>query len=109
MMKLRAGAQSVTEADPARSADTLRGIAYGLRASQALLVAARLNVADHLAQGPLTAPELADVTGANAAALERVMRALCALGVFAESRPGHFSLNAAGKLLRSDMPDSFRS
>jgi O-methyltransferase domain/Dimerisation domain len=109
MMKLHGGSQSVTEADPARAADTLRAIAYGLRASQALLVAAQLNVADHLVQGPLTAPELAHVTGANAAALERVMRALCALGVFAESRSGHFSLNAAGQLLRSDMPGSFRS
>jgi hypothetical protein len=109
MMELHGGSQSATEADPARAADKLRAIAYGLRASQALLVAAQLNVADHLAQGPLTAPELAHVTGANAAALERVMRALCALGVFAESRSGHFSLNAAGQLLRSDMPGSFRS
>jgi hypothetical protein len=96
MMQLHGGSQSATEADPDRAADTLRAIAYGLRASQALLVAAQLNVADHLAQGPLTAPELAHVTGANAAALARVMRALCALGVFAEPRSGHFSLNASG-------------
>jgi hypothetical protein len=108
MMKLHGGSQSATEADPARAADTLRAIAYGLRASQALLVAARLNVADHLAQGPLTAPELARLTGANAAALGRAMRALCAQGVFAESSLGHFSLNAAGQLLRSDVPGSFR-
>src|SRR5262245_27309111 len=101
--------ERVAEQEPVRAADTLRGIAHGLRASQALLVAARLNVADHLAQGPLTATELAHVTGANAAALGRVMRALCALGVFAESRSGHFALNAAGQLLRSDVPGSFRA
>ncbi|MFZ1103092.1 MAG: methyltransferase dimerization domain-containing protein, partial [Hyphomicrobiaceae bacterium] len=109
MMKLHGGSQNVTEADPAQAADTLRAIAYGLRASQALLVAAQLNVADHLAQGPLTGPELAHAAGSNAAALERVMQALCALGVFAESRSGHFSLNAAGQLLRSEVPGSFRS
>jgi O-methyltransferase/methyltransferase family protein len=109
MTKLHGGSQSVTEAEPAQAADTLRAIAYGLRASQALLVAAQLNVADHLAHGPLTAPELAHVTKANEAALERVMRALCALGVFAESRSGHFSLNEAGQLLRSDVPGSFRA
>jgi hypothetical protein len=98
----------VAEEDPAGATDTLRAIAHGLCASQALLVAAKLNVADHLAQGPLTAPVLGHVTGANPAALGRVMRALCALGVFAESSSGHFSLNPAGRLLRSDVPGSFR-
>src|SRR5262249_58038101 len=106
VMKLPGGSQSVTEDDRARATGTLRAIAHGLRASQALLVAAQLNVADHLAQGPLTATELAYVTGANAAALGRVMRALCALGVFAVSSSGHFQLNPAGQLLRSDAPDS---
>ena len=72
-------------------------------------MAAQLNVADHLAQGPRNAHELAHLTGANAAALGRVMRALCALGVFAESNSGYFSLNAAAQLLRSDVPGSFRA
>src|SRR5262245_65833178 len=91
VVKLQGDSQSMTEQDPARTAGTLRGIANGLRASQARLVATQLNVADHLAQGPLSAPELAHVTGADAAALGRVMRALCALGVFAESRWGPFA------------------
>ena len=99
----------MAEEGPAGAADTLRAIAHGLRASQALLVAAQLNVADHLAQGPRNAHELAHLTGANAAALGRVMRALCALGVFAESNSGYFSLNAAAQLLRSDVPGSFRA
>jgi hypothetical protein len=99
----------VTEEDLAAAAGTLRGIANGLRASQALLVAAQLNVADHLARGPLNADELARIAGANTAALARVMRALCALGVFVESESRHFALNPAGQLLRSDLPGSFRS
>jgi Dimerisation domain len=69
----------VAEEDSARAAGTLRGIANGLRASQALLVAAQLNVADHLAHGPRNAKELARVAGADATTLRRVMRALCAL------------------------------
>jgi SAM-dependent methyltransferase len=109
MLKLHGGSQSVTEEDQARAAATLRSIANGLRASQALVVAARLNVADHLARGPRDAHELARATGANAVALNRVMRALCALGVFTETSSGHFSLNAEGHLLRSDVPGSFRA
>jgi hypothetical protein len=108
MTKLHRDLHGVAEEDPAGATNTLRAIAYGLRASQALLVAAQLNVADHLAQGSLTAPELARFTGADPTALGRVMRALCALGVFAESSSGHFALNAAGQLLRSDVPGSFR-
>jgi hypothetical protein len=107
-MKLDGGTQSVTEEDSARAAGTLRGIANGLRASQALLVAAQLNVADYLAQGPRNAEELACIAGADAAALRRVLRALCALGVFAEPESERFALTPAGQLLRSDVPGSFR-
>src|SRR5262245_41374523 len=101
--------QSMMDEVSARAAGTLRGIVNGLRASQALLVVARLNVADHLAQGPLDGHELARVTGTNPAALGRVMRALCALGVFTESISGQFSLNPAAQLLRRDVPGSFRA
>jgi hypothetical protein len=80
-----------------------------LRASQALYVAAKLNVADHLAQGPLDAEELSRATEVDAAALGRVMRALCSLDVFAESPTGKFSLNSTAELLRSDVPNSYRA
>jgi hypothetical protein len=93
----------------AQAAAALRQIASGLRASQALYVAAKLNVADHLAQGPLDAEELSRSTKVDAAALRRVMRALCSLDVFAESPTGKFSLNATAELLRSDVPGSYRA
>jgi hypothetical protein len=80
-----------------------------MRASQALYVAAKLNVADHLARKPMTGAELASVTGADAGALRRVMRALCALDVFAEAGTGEFSLNSTSELLRSDVPGSYRA
>lgn len=93
----------------AQAAATLRQIAFGLRASQTLYVAAKLNVADHLAQGPLDAEELSRATNVDAAALRRVMRALCSLNVFAESPAGEFSLNSTAELLRSDAPGSYRA
>ena len=87
----------------------LRQIAFGMRASQALYVAAKLGIADHLARAPMTGAELAAVTYADAGALNRVMRALCALDVFTEFASGEFSLNETGKLLRTDVAGSYRA
>jgi len=94
---------------PAQAAATLRGLANGLRVSQALFVAAQLRLADHLSERPLDRLELATVTGVDAAALGRLMRALCALGVFSESSSGHFSLRPVGEFLRSEVPGSYRA
>ncbi len=93
----------------AQAAAALRQIASGMRAAQALYVAAKLNVADHLAQGPLDAEELSRATEVDAAALGRVMRALFSLHVFAESPTGKFSLTSTAELLRSDVPGSYRA
>ncbi len=98
----------ITDRSPSEAAARLRGIVDGLRASQALFVAAQLGIADHLARGPLDGPALAGLTGTDPIALHRVMRALCALGIFSESPDGHFSLNGAAQLLRSDVRGSYR-
>ena len=79
----------------AQAVAALRQITSGMRAAQALYVAAKLNVADHLAQGPLDAEELSRATEVDTAALGRVMRALCSLQVFAESPTGKFSLTSS--------------
>jgi hypothetical protein len=92
-----------------KAAATLRGLASGLRVSQALYVAAELRVADRLSERSLNSVELAAATGTDAAALGRIMRALCALGVFSESASGHFSLTSVGRLLRSNVPNSWRA
>lgn len=73
---------------------------------QGISVAAELKVADALADGPLTADELARRVGADSDALARLMRALISEGIFTRRRDGRFALNAVGETLRSDAPSS---
>ena len=54
-------------------------------------VAAKLNLADLLKDGPRTAAQLATVTGVRAPALYRVLRTLASVGVFAETKGGRFN------------------
>jgi SAM-dependent methyltransferase len=80
----------------------------GYLATQLLCVAAKLNVADALAEGPQTADALARRTSARPDALWRVLRGLAAEGVFDELPDGRFGLNPSGACLRSDAPGSVR-
>ncbi len=74
--------------------------------AQGIAVAADLKVADALADGPLTADELARRVGADPDALARLMRALIGEGVFTRRHDGRFALNALGDTLRSNAPNS---
>jgi SAM-dependent methyltransferase len=87
----------------------LRQLAFVMRASRALYVAAQLGVADILASGPMTSAELAATAGTDAPTLRRLLRALVAHGVFEEEAPDRFRLNPAGELLRRDVPGSQRA
>lgn len=91
------------------AAAALRRLADGFRGTQALVVVAELGIADHLAAGPLSASELAKRTATNTDALRRLMRALCALGVFSEQASGHFAHNSVSYLLRIDVDGSFNA
>lgn len=73
----------------------------GMRLMAALRVLTRLDVAGHLADGPRTAGELAERTGAYAPALHRVLRAAAAGGVFIHRPDDRFELNAEAECLRS--------
>lgn len=77
--------------------------------TQAIYVAAKLGVADHLKDGPKSIDELAEATGTDAGALYRLMRALASIGVFAEENDGRFALTRMGEALRSDAPNSMRA
>jgi orsellinic acid C2-O-methyltransferase len=84
-------------------------LATGHYVSRALDLAARLGVADLLRDTPLSAAQLAESSGTNAAALRRVLRLLVSVGVFEEDADGRFTLNPVGELLRSDVEGSMRS
>jgi hypothetical protein len=80
----------------------------GYMASACLQVAARLKIADLLAQGPKPVHDLAAAVGANEDRLYRVLRVMASLGVFHETAPRTFGITPAAELLRSDVPNSFR-
>jgi SAM-dependent methyltransferase len=81
----------------------------GYWVSQAIYVAARLGVADLLADGPLSSDELAVATATHAPSLYRVLRALASVGVFREVPPRHFALTPLAALLRTATPDSLHA
>lgn len=81
----------------------------GYWASQALYVAAKLGVADQLADGPVPCEALAAATGADAPSLRRVLRALASVGVFTEAAPDNFALTPLAGLLRTGTPGSMRA
>src|SRR6266508_4051321 len=83
-------------------------LSMGLRASQVAYIAAKLCLADHLADHAMSSDQLATATRTDRASLHRVLRALVALGVLAEEELDLFSLTPAGQLLRSDSPQSLQ-
>ena len=84
----------------------LRQLVNGYRPAQAIHVAVVLGVPDELANGPRSADELAQATGAHADSLYRLLRALASVGVLHEDDGRRFSLTELGEPLRSDVPGS---
>jgi len=81
----------------------------GCLVTQLTYVVAKLGIADHLADGPRTAAQLAAAVDAHPQALYRVLRALASLGVFVEDADGRFALTPLASPLRRDAPDSLRA
>ena len=84
-------------------------ISIGHFFSRALALAAKLNLADLVKDGPRHCEDLAVATGTNAAALKRVMRLLVSAGIFDELESGEFKLTVGGEPLRTDVPGSMRA
>lgn len=76
--------------------------------SAAVYSAARLRVADHLADGPLGVDELAERTGTDAGSLYRLLRALAGAGYFREEEGRRFATTPLAGYLRSDTEDSVK-
>jgi hypothetical protein len=69
---------------------------------QAVFVATKLGVADHLVSGPKTAHELAQLIGADEVALQQVLRALAGFGIFATDESNRFCLTPSAEPLTSE-------
>ena len=74
---------------------------------RAIVVAAKLKIADLIAEGARSADELAHATGVHAPSLYRLLRALTGLDLLVEDDAGRFSLGPLGDALRTG-PASLR-
>lgn len=88
------------------AAARLREMAGGYRASQMVLLAVRLKLADHLADGARSADDLAAVTGVLRDPLYRVLRGMAGLGLLEQAVDGRFQLTDLAQPLRTDHPES---
>lgn len=80
----------------------------GLATPMAVRVLATLRITDHLASGPRTAGELAEVVPADPHALDRLLRFLARRGVVNRDRSGRYSVSALSEALRDDHPAGLR-
>ncbi|MGO9270548.1 MAG: methyltransferase [Terriglobia bacterium] len=80
----------------------------GIIAAQAIHVAAKLGIPDLLASGPKTIAELASDSGAHPPSLDRLLRALSTLEMFARTPDGRFRNTPLTEVLRTDHPQSQR-
>ena len=103
-----AGGAEPTKEERAAAAAVLQMI-WGIHMSRAVYLVAALGIADLLAGGPMTAPQLAQATQAHEGSLYRVLRLLAAVGVLTEHDHRSFSLTILGERLRADVPASMRS
>lgn len=98
------GTQQVNPGGPP-PASILMQMLFGGLTQQCICVAAKLRIADLVAQHPQTITELAAKTSSNEDALYRVLRMLSSVGIFMQEND-KFGLTPMASLLRSDVPDS---
>lgn len=95
----------MTESDRS-TAFALLDLIQGPVISQAIHIAAKLNIADVLSEGPLTAEKIAKRVGADPDATYRLLRMLSGFSVFAEQPDHRFALTPMADALRTDAPHS---
>jgi hypothetical protein len=81
----------------------------GFQVTQALYVAAKLNIFDVLRDGAKSSDEIARAVGAHAPSLLRLLRLLVRTGVLTNVEGERFAATPMGELLRSDHPDALHS
>ncbi|HMF58545.1 MAG TPA: methyltransferase [Pyrinomonadaceae bacterium] len=80
---------------------------FGFWVSRIIYVAAKLGIADILADGAKSSEEIAAKSGAHAPSLYRLLRALVSVGIFSEDDEKRFALTPLGATLKSDGVRSF--
>jgi len=81
-------------------------LAFGFYRTLAMTVAAQLNLADHLASGPLHVDELAKRANAHGPSLFRLLRALETIGIFKQTSPHVFANTPLSEPLGKSFPGS---
>jgi hypothetical protein len=71
-----------------------------------IYAAAKLELADRLADGPKSSDELAGPTGTHAPSLHRLMRTLASFGILTSVDDHRFALTPIGEALKKDAPGS---
>ncbi|MGB3328134.1 MAG: methyltransferase [Thermomicrobiales bacterium] len=88
---------------------TLLHLIGGAQITQGIHVMARLDVAGSLGDGPLDSEAIARRCGADATALQRLLRALASVGLLDMLPGGAFALTPMGRLLQIDHPQSIHA
>jgi len=94
--------KTTDDAAELRGLDLVLPMIFGAMQGQLLAVAASLDLAERLRDGPRTPAQLAATTGSDARALGRVLRALATLGVLSGDAVGGYECTPAGRLLQRD-------
>jgi hypothetical protein len=100
--------EPIAEATPPAAEDNLIDMIIGGCTAQAIYVAAKLGIADVLADGPATAEQIAGRVGSHPEATYRLLRALTTRSIFHEEAGRRFRLTPMAEALRADSPNSVR-
>lgn len=79
------------------------------RITAVIYVAAKLGIADRLASGPKSLDDLVEATGANRAALARLLTALLTIGICKPEEAEQYSLTETGAALANDAQPSCKA
>jgi hypothetical protein len=96
--------QSVTAG--AQEYERMMSMITGYWVTQVVRAAAAFNLADHVAEGLSTAPEIAKVESTDPDATRRLLRACASLGLFTSQDGVHFAGTSLLETLRKDSPNS---
>ena len=99
---------SVPPNDLMDTAMGLRRLIIGYRSSQAVYVAAKLDIAGRIRSGTSQVKQLAHQCGVDECSLERVLKMLCQLDVFIEETNGRYRIGPLGGALLDDAPATQR-